>query len=97
MKGTGVPPPAGYADKPAYDNLKTERASVLMSSDEVGMIDEPRREVIPRPEELAELDRQWAAIKEGKATIPHAKVLRWLQTWGTTAFRPWKQRGLPTL
>jgi hypothetical protein len=59
------------------------------------MIDEPRREVIPRPNELAGLDRQWAAIKNGQATIPDATVLRWLRTWGTPAFRPWKQHGLP--
>jgi hypothetical protein len=75
--------------------LRAER--VVMSSDEVKMIDEPRREAIPHPEELAELDCQWAAIKEGEATIPHAEVLRWLQTWGTAAFRPWKWRCLPTL
>jgi hypothetical protein len=60
------------------------------------MTDKPRREIIPHPEELSELDRQWAVIKKGGATIPHAEVLRWLQTWGTPAFRPWKQHGLPS-
>jgi predicted transcriptional regulator len=57
------------------------------------MIDEPRREIIPHTEELAGLDRQWAAIKNGEATIPHAEVLRWLQTWGTPAFGPWNYGG----
>jgi predicted transcriptional regulator len=36
---------------------------------------------------LARLDRQWTAIKEGEATVSHEEVLRWLQTWGTPAFR----------
>jgi predicted transcriptional regulator len=41
------------------------------------------------PNELAELDRRWAAIEAGEATVPHDEVVRWLQTWGTPAFRPW--------
>jgi len=44
------------------------------------------------PEELAELDRQWAAIKAGERTVPHDQVVRWLETWGTPAFRPWNSR-----
>jgi hypothetical protein len=44
------------------------------------------------PEELAELDRQWAAIKAGEPTVPHDQVVRWLETWGTPAFRPWNSR-----
>jgi predicted transcriptional regulator len=47
--------------------------------------------VFPR-EEIAELDRQWMAIKSGEATVPHEKVVRWLQTWGTPSFRPWNDR-----
>ena len=44
------------------------------------------------PEDLAELDRQWAAIKGGERTVPHDQVVRWLETWGTPAFRPWNSR-----
>ena len=33
--------------------------------------------------DIAALDRQWAAIKAGEATVPHADVVRWLDTWGT--------------
>jgi hypothetical protein len=43
-------------------------------------------------EEIAELDRQWKATKSGEATVPHEKVVRWLQTWGTPSFRPWNDR-----
>jgi predicted transcriptional regulator len=42
--------------------------------------------------ELAALDRQWTAIKNGEPTVAHDEVVRWLDTWGTSAFRPWKDR-----
>jgi predicted transcriptional regulator len=44
---------------------------------------------VSRRDEIAELDRQWKAIKAGKATVPHETVVRWLQTWGTPSYRPW--------
>jgi hypothetical protein len=44
------------------------------------------------PEELTALDRQWAAIKAGEPTVPHDEVMRWLDTWGTSGFRPWQGR-----
>jgi hypothetical protein len=43
-------------------------------------------------DEMAKMDRQWAAIKAGEATGPHRDVVRWLDTWGTPAFRPWSDR-----
>lgn len=43
-------------------------------------------------DQVAELDRRWAAIEAGEATIPHEEVVRWLETWGTPAFRPWRDR-----
>jgi predicted transcriptional regulator len=42
--------------------------------------------------EIAELDRRWAAIEGGEATVPHEEVVKWLETWGTPAFRPWRER-----
>jgi predicted transcriptional regulator len=44
------------------------------------------------PSDVAELDRQWALIKAGEPTVPHERVVRWLDTWGTPAFRPWTNR-----
>ena len=51
---------------------------------------EPSTEVVELPPaELAELDRQWAAIESGEEkTYPHEEVARWLQTWGTPDFKP---------
>jgi predicted transcriptional regulator len=43
-------------------------------------------------DEIAELDRRWAAIEAGEPTVPHAEVVRWLETWGTPAFKPWPER-----
>jgi len=43
-------------------------------------------------EQIAELDRRWKAIEEGEETIPHHEVVHWLETWGTPAFRPWRDR-----
>ena len=44
-------------------------------------------------EDIAELDRQWAEIESGAvSTVPHEKVARWLETWGTPAFKPWRNQ-----
>lgn len=43
-------------------------------------------------DQLAELDRRWAAIDGGQATERHADVVRWLDTWGTHAYKPWRER-----
>ena len=40
-------------------------------------------------DDVADLDRQWAEIESGTPTVPHDKVARWLQTWGTPTFKPW--------
>lgn len=41
------------------------------------------------PEELAALDRQWAAIQSGEeGVVPHDQVARWLETWGTPDYKP---------
>jgi predicted transcriptional regulator len=44
------------------------------------------------PEALAELDRQWAAIKAGEPTVPHDNVVQWLETWGTPGFKLWNKQ-----
>lgn len=42
--------------------------------------------------EMTELDQQWAAIKAGAPTVAHDEIVRWLDTWGTPRFRPWKSQ-----
>ena len=43
-------------------------------------------------DEIAELDRRWAAVEAGAPTVAHDKVVRWLETWGTPLFRPWPEQ-----
>jgi hypothetical protein len=40
-------------------------------------------------DEVAELDRRWAAIEAGESTISNDAVVQWLRTWGSSAFKPW--------
>lgn len=41
-------------------------------------------------DEIAELDRRGKKIEAGAPTIRHERVVRWLRTWGTPGFRPWR-------
>jgi predicted transcriptional regulator len=43
-------------------------------------------------DEIAELDRRWAAIEAGEPTVSNDDVMRWLHTWGTPAFKPWHDK-----
>ena len=40
-------------------------------------------------EQIAEFDRRWVIHQTKSAGVAHGKVVRWLETWGTPAFRPW--------
>jgi len=42
--------------------------------------------------DIAEIERQWADIEAGAPTVPHQKVARWLETWGTSGFRRWRDQ-----
>jgi hypothetical protein len=44
------------------------------------------------PEPIAELDRRWAKVEAGQATVANNAVLQWLETWGTPAFKRWHER-----
>ncbi len=46
----------------------------------------------PSADDVAELDRRWAAIEAGKPTISNDAVVRWLRTWGSSAFKSWHDR-----
>jgi predicted transcriptional regulator len=46
--------------------------------------------VVAEPDLIAELDRRWKKIQDGTPTVPHDRVVRWLRTWGTEGFRPWR-------
>ncbi|MBV8699979.1 hypothetical protein [Bradyrhizobium sp.] len=43
-------------------------------------------------DEIAELDRRWKAFEAQKSVASNDEVVRWLETWGTPAFRNWRDR-----
>ena len=53
---------------------------------------EDRQPVDADRDQIAELDRRWANIEAGQPTVSHEKVVRWLETWGTPAYRPWRDQ-----
>ena len=75
----------------ALESLAAERG-VSTTELVAGMVALESASVALSPEEVDELDRQWAAIRAGEPTIPHEDVTRWLQTWGTPEFKPWRSR-----
>jgi putative addiction module component len=46
----------------------------------------------PSTDDVAELDRRWAAIEAGEATVSNDDVVRWLRTWGSPTFKSWHDR-----
>ena len=42
--------------------------------------------------DVAELDRRWNAFESQASVAANEDVVRWLQTWGTPAFRSWRER-----
>jgi predicted transcriptional regulator len=43
-------------------------------------------------DEIAELDRRWTAFRRQESVVTNQDVVRWLETWGTPAFRRWRNR-----
>ena len=43
-------------------------------------------------DDVAELDRRWQAFETQDSVVSNDDVVRWLQTWGTPAFRSWRNR-----
>jgi predicted transcriptional regulator len=39
---------------------------------------------------IAELDRRWRAFEAQDSIAANDEVVRWLESWGTPAFRSWR-------
>jgi predicted transcriptional regulator len=50
---------------------------------------EDREPVDVGADQIAELDRRWAAVEAGQPTVSNGEVVRWLSMWSTPAFKPW--------
>ena len=55
-------------------------------------LDEDRGSSDVDADQIAELDRRWAAVEAGQPTVPNDEIVRWLETWGTPAYKPWRSQ-----
>jgi hypothetical protein len=80
-------------DKVTADRLKGRAADLGMSVEELlAVVANETGVVSVHPDEIAELDRRWAKVEAGAQTVPNEEVVRWLETWGTPEFRPWREQ-----
>jgi hypothetical protein len=79
-------------DKKTADALKARAAERgITVSELLAQFADESAPAIADPADIAELDRRWAKIENGEATVMHSHVVRWLQTWGTPAFKAWPE------
>ena len=79
-------------DKATADALKARAADRGMSVAELlTELAGQSGPVAADPAEVAELDRRWAKIEAGGKTVQHTDVVRWLETWGSPDFKPWRR------
>jgi len=76
---------ATLSERAAERGLSISQLIVELLDDKSAAVDVSR-------EQIAELDRRWAAHKSKAAATPHSNVVRWLDTWGTPAFEPWRDQ-----
>jgi predicted transcriptional regulator len=48
--------------------------------------------VVAEAGDIAELDSRWKAFEAQGSVAANDDVVRWLQAWGTPAFRSWRKR-----
>jgi hypothetical protein len=48
--------------------------------------------VVAEAADIAELDRRWKTFEAQEQVAADADVVRWLESWGTPAFRSWRKR-----
>jgi hypothetical protein len=72
-------------------NLEALQADLAEFRDKGGGLLATSQEILSA-DEIAELDRRWAAIEASEPTVSNDDVVRWLHTWGTPAFKPWHDK-----
>jgi len=75
----------------ALETLAVQRG-ISISEVVAELVSSDSESVSVQSDEITELDRRWKGVEDGRPTVPNAKVVRWLRTWGTSAFRPWHER-----
>ena len=80
-------------DKATADRLKQRAAELGISIEEFLAAVAAETELVKvDPGEIAELERRWAKVDAGARTVPNEEVVRWLETWGTPGFVPWRDQ-----
>ena len=83
-------------DKATADRLKERAAELGMTVDEfLAAIASEKGAVRVDPGEIDELDRRWAQVEAGTGTVRNEEVVRWLETWRTPEFKPWREAARP--
>jgi hypothetical protein len=79
-------------DKKTADALRARAAERGISVSELlAQFAQESAPAIIDPADIGELDRRWARIENGEATVPHGQVVQWIETWGTAAFKAWRE------
>ena len=80
-------------DKATAARLKERAAELGMTVEEfLAAIASETGVVRVDPGEIAELDRRWAKVEAGTRTVRNEEVVRWLETWATPEFKPWREQ-----
>ena len=80
-------------DKATAATLKERAAELGMTVEEfLAAIASETGMVRVDPGEIAELDRRLAKVEAGTRTVRNEEVVRWLETWATPEFKPWREQ-----
>ena len=80
-------------DKATADRLRQRAAELGISIEEfLAAVAAETGLVEVDPGEIAELERRWAKVDAGARTVRNEEVVRWLETWGTPGFVPWRDQ-----
>ena len=80
-------------DKATAARLKERAAELGMTVEEfLAAIASETGMVRVDPGEIAELDRRLAKVEAGTRTVRNEEVVRWLETWATPEFKPWREQ-----
>ena len=79
-------------DKDTADALKARAADRGISVGELlNELADQSGPVPASPSDVAELDRRGAKVEAGEKTVPNSDIVRWLETWGSPTFKPWRR------
>lgn len=80
-------------DEETADRLRSRAASKGISVSElVAELAVESGSLAFDPDDIAELDRRWAAVQTTGNTVPNDEIVRWIQTWGTPRFGSWRDK-----